>query len=544
MPAVATEQLGPTRRHLRLVLVAAILASFVSFLDSSVVNVALPAIRRELGGGLAAQQWVVDAYLLSLGSLILIAGSLSDLYGRKRILTAGLIGFLVASLGCAIAPNVGVLIAARFVQGVFGALLVPSSLALIMSNFRDNAEGRAIGTWTAWTGIAGVFGPVLGGILVDAASWRWVFAINVLPIAVTLLLMALLEPEDHRPRGKVDWRGAILCALGLGGPVFALIEQPSRGWGDPVIWGPLAGGLVLFAAFLLWEVRCPHPMLPLELFRNRVFTVGNLATFAIYAGLSAVTFVVVVFLQQVAGWSALEAGLAFVPVTVVMFALSSRMGQLASKFGPRLFMGFGPLVGSVGFLLLLRVGAHPSYWIDVLPSVVLFSLGLALTVAPLTTAILGDVPREESGIASAVNNAVARVAGLIAVAFVGAIVAAAFTASLTGRVDHRGGSSTERAAADSAAPMVISPPAELEHDAAFRQDLTGAAVDSFHAAVVTVVILLSAGGIISLVGIPSGRRPRRRMPASASGGGVEPGPAARPQEQHDAEDSDGGSDQR
>lgn len=491
-----------------MVLVAAILASFVSFLDSSVVNVALPAIRRDLGGGLAAQQWVVDAYLLSLGSLILVAGSLSDLYGRKKILTAGLVGFLIASLGCAVAPNVGFLIAARFVQGVAGAMLVPSSLALIMSNFRGDAEGRAIGTWTAWTGISGVFGPVLGGVLVDAASWRWVFAINVLPIAVTLVLLALLEPEEHRPHGRVDWRGAILCALGLGGPVFALIEQPTRGWADPVIWGPLAGGLVLLAAFLVWEWRCPHPMVPLGLFRNRVFSVGNVATFAIYAGLSGVTFVVVVFLQQVAGWSALGAGLAFLPVTIVMFALSSRVGSLASRIGPRLFMGFGPLIGAAGFLLLLRVGAQPSYWVDLLPPVLLFSIGLALTVAPLTAAILGDVPPQESGIASAVNNAVARVAGLIAVAFVGAVVAAAFTTSLTARVDQRGGTGAERAAVRSASPMVTSPPPALEHNARFREDLVAAGVDGFHAAVVTVVVLLGAGGTISLVGIPGGRRTR------------------------------------
>jgi MFS family permease len=252
---VETVQPGPTRRHLRLVLVAAILASFVSFLDSSVVNVALPAIQRDLGGGLAAQQWVVDAYLLSLGSFILIAGSLSDLYGRKRILAVGLVGFLVASLGCAAAPNVEILIAGRFIQGIFGALLVPSSLALIMSNFRGGAEGAAIGTWTAWSGTSAVFGPVLGGFLVVAASWRWVFAINVLPIAVTLVLLAMLEPEQHQPKGRVDWVGAALCAFGLAGPVFALIEQPSRGWGDPVIWVPLVGGLIMLAAFVVWEWR-------------------------------------------------------------------------------------------------------------------------------------------------------------------------------------------------------------------------------------------------------------------------------------------------
>lgn len=499
---MATAEAGPTRRHLRLVLLVAILATFVAMLDGSVVNVALPAIRRDLGGGLAAQQWVVDAYLLSLGSFILVAGSLSDLFGRKRILAAGVVGFLVASLGCAVSPNIGVLIGSRFVQGVAGALLVPSSLALIMSNYQGEGEGRAIGTWTAWTGIAAVVGPLVGGFLVDTASWRWVFAINVLPIAITLAMLVMLEPEHHEAHGRVDWRGAILCALGLGGPVFALIEQPDRGWADPLIWAPLAAGLVFLAAFLVWEWRCPHPMLPLGLFRNRTFSVGNAATFAIYAGLSAVTFMVVVFLQQVAGWSALAAGLAFLPVTLVMFALSPRAGALAGRFGPRLFMGVGPLLGALGFLLLLRLGPHPGYWLDLLPPILIFSVGLSLTVAPLTVAILGHVPTDESGIASAVNNAVARVAGLLAVAFVGAIVAASFSASLAGRIDRPGVTGAERSAAANAAPMVTAPPPGLEHDARFQRDLVAASVDSFHAAVITVVVLLAAGGTISLVGIP------------------------------------------
>ncbi len=500
------ERAGPSRRHLRLVLVVAILSSFVSFLDSSVVNVALPAIRRDLGGGLAAQQWIVDAYLLSLGSFILVAGSLSDLYGRKRILAVGLVGFLVASLGCAAAPNVEILVGARFVQGIFGALLVPSSLALIMSNFRGGAEGRAIGAWTAWSGTSAVFGPVLGGFLVVAASWRWVFAINVVPIAVTLIALALLEAEKHQPKGRVDWVGATLCALGLAGPVFALIEQPSRGWGDPLIWIPLVGGLIMLAAFVLWEWRCPHAMLPLGLFRNRDFTVGNLATLAVYAGLSAITFVLVVFLQQVAGWTALGAGFAFVPVTVVMFVLSPRAGALSSRIGPRLFMGFGPLIGATGFLLMLRVGADPNYWTDILPPILLFSFGLALTVAPLTATILGDVPQEESGIASAVNNAVARVAGLVAVAFVGAIVAASFTAGLTARLDEQSAGSAERDAAASASPMVTTPPPGLEHAVRFHHDLVAAGVDAFHAAVITAAILLAAGGTISLLGIRRGPR--------------------------------------
>ncbi|MGH7911545.1 MAG: MFS transporter, partial [Candidatus Dormibacteraceae bacterium] len=366
--------------------------------------------------------------------------------------------------------------------------------------------------WGAMFGLSFALGPIVGGVLVDSLSWRWIFAINVLPVVLTLILILLLEPEQHQAHGRVDWLGALLCALGLGGPVFALIEQPSRGWRDPLIWAPLAAGLIVLALFLWWERRTSHPMLDLGLFRRRTFSVGNVATFAIYGGLSALTFALVLFLQQVAGWSALAAGLAFLPVTIVMFLLSSRFGALAGRLGPRLFMGGGPLLSAAGFLLLLRVGPHPSYWIDVLPSVLLFALGLALTVAPLTTAILGDVPPAESGIASAVNNAVSRVAGLIAVAFVGAIIAAAFTTSLTAHIGGEQGSARERAAAASAAPLVTAPPPGLRDDGRYREALLGAGVDGFHAAVVTVVALLAAGGAISLVGIrnPPRRRPPRR----------------------------------
>ena len=408
------------KREQRLVVVASVLGSTVAFLDTSVVNVALPAIRADLGGGLAAQQWIVDAYLLTLGSLMLIAGSISDLFGRKRVFAGGLVGFGAASVLCALAPRASWLIGARALQGVAGALLVPSSLALIIANFDEAEQGAAIGTWTAWTGISSIIGPLLGGALVDAGSWRWVFAINVVPIAATLLVLARLPPEPRGAnRNRIDLPGAALCAAGLGGTIFALIEHTSRGWRAPEILVSLAGGLVALVAFLAYERRGSHPMLDLALFRHRNFAAGNLATVAIYAGLAAASFLIPVFLQQVARYAATASGLALLPVTLMMFLLSPRFGRLSARHGPRWFMTAGPLIAALGLAVIGRVGARFSYAGELLPGVLVFGLGLSMTVAPLTAAILGDVDQRHAGVGSAINNAVARVAGLLAVAAVG-----------------------------------------------------------------------------------------------------------------------------
>ena len=485
----------------RLVLVVSILASFVAFLDSAIVNVALPAIQRELGGGLSAQQWIVDAYLLTLGSLILIAGSLSDLLGRKKILTLGLWGFGVASLLCALAPNSPALIIFRGLQGIAGALLVPSSLALIIATFSGPAQGKAIGSWTAWTGISFILGPLVGGILVDAASWRWIFAINVLPIAITLYLLKDIKVAKDKPsKATVDFVGACLCAVGLGGPVYALIEQSRYGWSSPLIFGPLVGGIALLIGFLVYERQIKHPMLPLSIFRNHNFSVGNVATLAVYAGLTASFFVLVLFLQQVAGYSALAAGMAGVPVTLILFLLSPKIGALAGKYGPRLFMGLGPIVAGCGFLLMLKLGAHVDYWTQLFPAIVLFGIGLAITVAPLTSAILGDVPPAQAGIASAINNAVARVAGLIAVAAVGAVIAGQFASA----VDQKMAATNVSSATVNSAKQVTletTPPAPYQHDATFRSALTEASVSAFHSGILTIAGLLILGGLISLAGI-------------------------------------------
>jgi EmrB/QacA subfamily drug resistance transporter len=348
---------------------------------------------------------------------------LSDLLGRKRILVGGLLGFGVASLLCALAPSGGFLVAARMLQGAAGALLVPSSLAIIIATFSGAAQGKAIGTWTAWTGISFVIGPLVGGALVDLASWRWVFAINVFPIALTLWLLQRLKlDEDGKPHARIDYLGAVLCALGLGGAVYALIEQPRYGWGSPMIWLPLVVGLVMLGVFIWYEDKAAHPMLPLELFRIRNFSFGNLATTFIYAALSIATFVIVVFVQQFAHYSALMAGLSLLPVTLIMFVLSPRIGALAGKYGPRWFMALGPVVAAIGFLWMLSVNSSVNYWTQMFPGVILFGVGLSITVAPLTSAVLGSIKPEHAGIASAVNNAIARIAGLVAVAAVGVIV--------------------------------------------------------------------------------------------------------------------------
>ena len=399
------------------------------------VNVALPAIAEDLGGGLAGQQWTANAYLVTLGSLLLIGGSLGDIFGERRVFALGVAAFGVTSLACALAPTIEILVAGRALQGVAGALLTPAALAVIVANFAPDERGKAVGAWTAWGGIGTVLGPLIGGQLVDAASWRWIFAINVPIVIGTMWLILRVVPQarERDPDARVDVVGALLCAFGLAGITFGLIEQPLRGWGSPVVAGPLIGGALLFVGFLVWEARTRHPMLPLTLFRRHNFAFGNIETFAMYGGLGLLFFFLVLFLQQVAGWSATAAGSASIPVTIMMFAFSTRFGAMADRYGPRFFMGVGPLVAAAGLASFLRLDADVNYLTDLLPGLLLFGLGLSITVAPLTSTVLADADESNAGIASGVNNAIARVAGLVTIAAVGAVVAASFETRLRGR---------------------------------------------------------------------------------------------------------------
>lgn len=405
-------------------LVVAILASFIAFLDGSIITVALPAISADLGGGVGTQQWVLDAYLLTLGSFILLAGSLADSFGHVRVLRIGLVVFGVGSVACALAPWGGVLIGSRVVQGLGAALLVPGSLALISAAFPGERRGAAIGTWTAWTSTAFIVAPLLGGVLVDSLGWRFIFAINVVPILVALALTRHAGRRGPATGSRIDIIGAALAACGLAGAVYALIEQQRLGWAHPAVFVSLTVGVACLVAFFWWERRAPAPMLPLALFRIRNFRNGNLATAAIYAGVALGPLVVVLYLQEVAGFSATLAGLATLPVAVISLVLSRVFGGLAGKHGPRFFMTCGPAVSATGFLLMLSTSADFTFAWQVLPGLVVYGIGLSITVTPLTTAVLGAVPLAEAGIGSAVNNAVARISGLIAIAFLGTITGA------------------------------------------------------------------------------------------------------------------------
>jgi EmrB/QacA subfamily drug resistance transporter len=506
-------------RTKRIVLVASILGSGIVFLDSTIVNVALPAIRNDLHGGLSQQQWVVEAYALTLSSLLLIGGSLGDLLGLRRIFSIGLVGFGVSSLLCAVAPSSNFLIGARAVQGVFGALLVPSTLALIIQRFPQDERAPAIGTWTAWTAIATVIGPLGGGALVQLASWRWIFVVNLVPVLITLWLLSRLKGDEHAP-AHVDIPGAALCALGLAGPVFALIEQPAYGWTDARVLIPLIGGLILFAAFLEWERHAPEPMMPLYLFRSRNFSVGNLTTLALYAGLGVATFFLILFLQQVGGYTPIQAGLSLLPITIITFLLSRRFAALADRIGPHYFMGIGPIVAGAGLLLLARANATADYVSQILPGVVVFGFGLAATVAPLTATVLGSVEPGHSGLASGINNAVARVASLLAVAAIGAVVANAFANQLDRDLaGHRlSPRATAVVAQDRTRALVTSTsgvpaPEQVEVHAA----LVNASVHAFRISVEIAAALAALGGLVALVGIEN---PRRKVPCTDCPGGA------------------------
>ena len=451
----------------RWVLLAAVLASGMAFLDGSIVNVALPRIGDDLDADVAELQWVVNAYLLTLASLILVGGGLGDRYGRRRVFLVGVAWFGVASLLCAAAQTADQLVLARLVQGIGGALLTPGSLAIIQGSFRPQDRGKAIGQWAGLGGIAAAVGPPLGGWVIEVASWRWIFLANI-PLALAIIVIGLrhvpesLDPDA--PRGY-DVAGSVLGVLALGGVTYALIEV-----GSPLALPFGVVGVLALVAFLLVEARSPHPLMPLHLFRSRTFSVANAMTVLVYGALGAMSFFLVLQLQVVVGYAPWQAGLATLPMTLVMLVGSSRSGALAARIGPWLQMSVGPALCGVGAFLLVPVGVGSSYWLDVLPGLTVFSVGLTALVAPLTTSVMAAAPDRFSGVASGINNAVARTGSLLAVAALPALVGLA--------------------GADYARPEVF--------DAGYERALTICGV------------LLLVGGAVSFVGLP-------RRPPSAAG---------------------------
>ena len=462
-------------------LLATVGGSGIAFLDTTVVNVALPTIGEDLDAGIASLQWVVNAYTLTLAGLLLLGGSLGDHFGRRRVFVIGVVWFAAASALCGLAPSDEALIAARALQGVGGALLTPGSLAILEASFRREDRGPAIGAWSGLGGVTAAIGPFLGGWLVQAASWRLIFLIN-LPLAVVVVWVSLRHvPESRDPGagGRLDWAGAALAAAGLAGVVYALTDGPARGWTSPVIVAAGLGGVAALVAFVVWERRTPAPMLPLDIFASRQFTAANLVTFVVYGALGGSLFLMPIQLQRVVGYSPLASGVALVPITVVMLLLSARAGRLSSRIGPRLPMTLGPLGVAAGFALFTRIGPGASYLVDILPASLVYGLGLTLTVAPLTSTVLAAAPAEHAGIASAVNNDVARTAGLLAVAVLPVV------AGISG--------------ADALEPVRFA--------AGFRTAMTIAAV------------LCAAGGVLSWLAI---RNPEPAGPVAAEPGAAEP----------------------
>ncbi|GAC1471948.1 MAG: MFS transporter [Chloroflexota bacterium] len=503
------------------VLAATILGSSIASIDGTVVNVALPTMQRTFHATSADLQWVIEAYSLFLAALILVGGSLGDRLGRRAIFAAGITLFTISSVACGAAPTIGVLIGARALQGVGGALLVPGSLAIISASFDASRRGKAIGTWSGFSAVTTALGPVLGGWLVQNASWRWVFFINVPIAAITLALLFRHVPEsrDEEQTGALDWLGALLVTGALGGIVYGLIEAGPRGFGDAVVLGSLLVGIALLAAFVAQERRSPAPMMPLDVFRSRTFTGANLLTLLLYGGLGGSLYFFPFDLQQVQGYSPTAAGAAFLPFTVIVFVLSRWAGGLVQRYGAKLPLVVGPVITAAGFALFAVPDTGGSYWTTFFPGVVVMSLGMTIVIAPLTTAVMNAVETHRSGVASGVNNAVSRAAGLLAIAVLGLVVASTFNASLDSRLAQLHAAPQVRSAVVAQRAKLVGATIPSGVAKTERVQLERALKESFVSAFRTSMLVAAALALLSAAlaaWLIEGARPRYEAGAAAA----------------------------
>lgn len=504
MPAMQAnapaEPLSQTRQ--RWTLVAMILASGSVFLNGSVVNVALPVIDRQLQAGFSGLQWVVDGYLLTLSALLILGGALGDRFGRRRVMLIGLSGFGVTLLWCGLATNTTWLIAGRLLQGAAGALLVPGALAVLRSAYTDpTARGGAIGSWSGWSGISTVIGPLLGGWLIEVLSWRWVFFINIPVVLITGWLMLKYVPESRSQelRGPIDLTGALLVTIALAGLAYGLIEAPALGWADPQIITSFGGALSALLLLLWVESRAANPLLPFDLFRNQNFSAANLTTLGLYAALQGTTFLLVIYLQNIMGFSPLASGLILTPISLLLLVLSPWIGRLAGKHGARLFLTTGPLICALGLGLMTLIQPNTSLWTALIPIVAIFGIGMGLTVAPLTNTVISAVSEQRTGLASAFNNMVSRVGGLLAIAILGVIVSASFSSAIQSQIQatqlqpNMRQLLTEIAGNPTASGQVeqLSEPAQQAYQEAFTR--------SFHMSMAFTAGMAASGGVLAFL---------------------------------------------
>jgi EmrB/QacA subfamily drug resistance transporter len=511
---------GCAERSKPWVLAATILGSSLAFIDGSVVNVALPAIQADLAASAQIVQWVANAYLLTLGALMLVGGAAGDRFGRRRVYTLGILVFTAASLACGIAPNAATLIAARLIQGIGGAMLVPGSLAIISASFSSGERGKAIGTWAGFSALTTALGPVIGGALVDTLSWRAVFFIN-LPVALIALAIAFRHVPESRAETKeaaVDWRGGLLATLALGGFAFASSAASEASWSDAAVLAPLLGGIALFVGFVWLEARTRSPMVPLALFRSAAFSGANAMTLFLYAALGGALFFLPFDLIRLQGYSAALAGAAFLPFSLLVGGLSSWSGALVDRYGARLPLMLGPIIAGGGLALLALPGIGGSYWTTFFPAMAVLGFGMAVSIAPLTATVMGAVDQRWAGAASGINNAVARIAGMLAVAVLGAIAVGIFGSALDARMDRIGVAPEVRRAVEAQASRLaeaaVPPSAAGDQRAALDAALNDAFLHAFRVVMLTAAGLALASGLCAALTLdtkpPSHRRKERQ----------------------------------